>query len=293
MLSFFFILFILMSGSAAAGESTQKLPEADTFLRDVRANLRSDRLLQSQYSYNLKQTRIRLDNDGNPKKSEVNKFEVFPSLDEKYFYMRQTVKDGKPLGPEEIEKQDRSYAQKIKKRAEELDREGQDERKHRLRREEEEKRKEDAVIDELFRMYEISLVRRDIMDGYPAILLEFHPRPNFKPSSREAKILSKLSGRAWFCEEDRQLMRADVEFFDDVSFGKGLLARLNKGTKASILRRRINGEVWLPAKAHVEGSLRILLFKTIKFNTINEYSDYKKYVVGTAVDYRIIEQEAD
>jgi hypothetical protein len=292
-LLFFVILFAALTGNAATRDPLEKLPELGVFLENVRVHLRSDRLLQSRYTYKLKQTKIELDGDGNLKKTEVDVFDVFPSLDDKYTYLRQTVDDGKPLDPEEIEKQDRSHAKKMEKRARELEKEGIDERTRRLRKEEEEKRKENQVIDELFRMYEFSLIQREIIDGYPAIQLEFRPRPDFKPSSREAKIMSKIAGLAWFCEEDYQLMRANVELIDNVSFGKGLLAKLHKGTKASITRRRINNEVWLPAKAHVVGSARILLIKKIQINTINEYSDYKKFVVDTSIDYRVHEPETE
>jgi hypothetical protein len=311
MLPFLFILFTILQGSpvlqdtavlpnsavvqsiAVAEESSKKLPELESFLQGVRANLRSDRLLQSQYTYDLKQTKVHLDKEGHPKRYEVDEFEVFPSLDEEYTYVRQVVKDGQPLDPEKIEKQDRSHDKKLKKRAKELEKEGDDDRLQRLRGEAEEERKEDLIIDELFRLYEIALIRRDFIDGYSAILLEFYPRPDFKPSSREAKILAKLAGKAWFCEEDYQLIRSEVEFIDNVSFGKGLLARLHKGTKASIQRRRINEEVWMPAKAHVTGSARILLLKKIQINTINEYSNYRKFDVNASIDYSTSVQETE
>ena len=64
------------------------------------------------------------------------------------------------------------------------------------------------------------------LDGHSAILLEFKPRPGFKPSFKETEILSKLAGRAWFCEQDYQLMKAEVEFIDNMTFGWGFLARL-------------------------------------------------------------------
>ena len=137
------------------------------------------------------------------------------------------MKDGQPLDPEKIEKQDRSHDKKLKKREEKLEKEGEDERTKRLRREAEEKRKENLIIDEIFRLYEISLIRRDLVDGHNAILLEFYPRPDFKPSSKEAKILSKLAGSAWFCEEDYQLIRSEVEFIKE-----SRPARKNKYTAA-------------------------------------------------------------
>jgi len=305
MLPFLFILFTVLQVSgipqntaplqtgAKPSESSNSLPDLEPFLQCVRANLRSDRLLQSQYTYNLKRTKVHLDKEGNPKRYEVDEFEVFPSLDEEYTYMRQIAKDGRPLDPDKIEKQDRSHDNKLKKRAKELEKEGDNERTRRLRKEAEEERQEDLIIDELFQLYEISLVRRDFIDGYPAILLEFYPRPDFKPSSKEARVLSKLAGNAWFCEEDHQLIRSEVEFIDNVSFGKGLLAKLHKGTKALIQRQRINEEVWLPVKAHVTGSARILLFKKIQINTINEYSDYRKFDVKTSIDFRASGQQTE
>jgi hypothetical protein len=60
-----------------------------------------------------------------------------------------------------------------------------------------------------------------------------------------------------------------------------------------IQRRRINEEVWLPAKAHVTGSARILLLKKIEINTINEYSDYRKYTVDASIEYRTSGQETE
>jgi len=285
MYRFVLAFLIVLTGSPRAETSNPDLPDLDAFLEGVRANLQSDRILLSQYTYNRKQTKIHLDKKGNPKRREVNKFEIFPSLDDNYTYIRQTVKDGKPVDPKKIEKQDREHDKKLRKRAEELETEGLDERTKRRRKEEEEKRKEDLVIDELFRLYEFALIGRESIEGYSAILLEFNPRPDFKPSSREAKVLAKLAGKAWFCEEDYQLIKSEVEFIDNVSFGKGLLARLHKGTKASILRRRINDEVWLPARSHVTGSARVLLLKKIRINTIDEYSDYRKFAVDASIDY--------
>ena len=287
MYRFVLAFLIVLTGNPRAETSNPDLPDLNTFLEGVRANLQSDRILLSQYTYNRKQTKIHLDKKGNPKKREVNQFEIFPSLDDNYTYIRQTVKDGKPVDPKKIEKQDREHDKKLRERAEELEKEGVDERTKRRRKEEEESRKEDLVIDELFRLYEFALIGRESIEGYNAILLEFNPRPDFKPSSKEAKVLAKLAGKAWFCEEDYQLIKSEVEFIDNVSFGKGLLARLHKGTKASILRRRVNDEVWLPARSHVTGSARILLLKKIRINIIDEYSDYRKFAVDASIDYRL------
>jgi hypothetical protein len=64
-------------------------------------------------------------------------------------------------------------------------------------------------------------------------------------------------------------------------FGFGLLAKLKKGSRAQILRRKINDEIWLPAEAHFVGNARLLLVKGLHIDALSEYSDYKKFSVAT------------
>jgi hypothetical protein len=266
-------ILLIFQNTMAAG-----LPETDAFLRKVRANLRSDRLLQSQYTYNLRQTETWLDRDGKISKTLVSEYEIFPSLEEKLTYRRLVSKNGKPLSPKEIAKQDREQEKKQEKRA--------DESKRLPQKQAEEERKENAVIDELFRLYGISLVAIEKIESYSAIEVSFRPRTDYKPVSREARILAKIAGRAWFCEDDGQLMRVEAELIDNISFGLGILAKLNKGTKVTLVRRRINDEVWLPAEAHFSLTGRFL-FKGIKVISASEFSNYKKFTVNTSVKFSL------
>ena len=82
-------------------------------------------------------------------------------------------------------------------------------------------------------------------------MLAFRPKPGVDPAGRAGKILVKFAGRAWIDEEDKQLVRVDAELVDTLSFGLGVLARLQKGSRASIIRRKVNDEIWLPALARV------------------------------------------
>lgn len=74
------LAFCILQSSLSPQESAKALPELDAFLKEVRAHLRSDRLLRSQYTFNLKQTEILLDKKGNPKTTDVDEYEVYPSL---------------------------------------------------------------------------------------------------------------------------------------------------------------------------------------------------------------------
>jgi len=263
-------------------ETAKPLPDLGSFLQEVKGNLRSDRLLLSQYTYTMKQTVHELDKQGKVKDTFVNVYEVYPSLEEGLTYQRLISKNGKPLGEKELEKEDSSYDKKLKEHEGKLQREGTDEKARRQAKEAEERRKEEAVKDELFQLFDVSMVGRENIDGRSTIQLAFRPHRGYKPKSREAGILLKTAGNAWFGEDDHELIRLRFEFIDAFSLGLGVLVRLNKGTTASFDRRRVNDEIWLPAEIHFAGTARVLMLKVVKVELISEYSDYRKFTVTSS-----------
>jgi hypothetical protein len=81
------------------------------------------------------------------------------------------------------------------------------------------------------------------------------------------------------------LVRVEIEAIDTVSIGLGLLARVHKGTRASFQRRKVNGEVWLPASFDYSASARVLLLKVLRVGGLSEFSGYRKFTVDTATTY--------
>jgi hypothetical protein len=88
--------------------------------------------------------------------------------------------------------------------------------------------------------------------------------------------------KAWISETDHELVKLEAEAIDTLSFGLGVLARLHKGAQLSFLRRKVNGEVWLPAVVSYHGSARVGLLFTLRRGGTSEYSGYRKYSVDTA-----------
>ena len=279
------IILTFFLGNPSAIEAGNDLPDLDTFLRNVQKNLRSDDLLQNRYTFSMKQTKFEPDGSGSLQVAEVNEYEVYPSLDREYTYLRHVSENGTRLSNEEVEKQDRKHENKLKKLQEKLDKEGISLETYQLRMEKIQRKKEERIIGELPLIFDISILGRGILDGRSAIVLEIHPRPEYKPYSKETKILSKLAGRIWFSEQDYQLMKAEMELDDNISFGWGLFARLHRGTRIFYSRKYINDEIWLPAEVRFTGTARVLLLKKIRFNTLSEFSNYRKFTVKTSLKF--------
>ena len=258
------------------------LPELNAFLAKIKENLRSDRLLLSRYTFDMEETVRRLDKEGHVKKTEVRVFEVYPSLEEDMTYQRLILEDGKPVDAKKLEEQDRKFTEKAENRARSLAKEHKSDQEQRLAKEAEESKKERETIEDLFNIYEFALLRRETIDGHPAILMHFTPKPQSEPRTKDGKILKKVSGQALISETDYQIIRVDADLIDDYSIGFGLLARVSKGARMSFLRRKVNDEIWLPAEFHFVGSASALIFKQIRVESTSLFSNYKKYMVSSS-----------
>ncbi len=264
-------------------EATKPLPELQPFIQGVRRHLHSDRILLGNYTYIDRSTVRELDSKGNIKKTEVRIYEVYPSLEEKHTYRKLISRDGKPVSAEEMEKRERAYSRRMAEEQRKRERESPEERRRREAKEAESRRKEEESLDEAFRLYKVTMIGREQMEGHSAISLSFEPRADYRPRTLETKILAKLHGKAWFSESDYQLIRIEVEVGDNISLGLGLVAKLNRGSRMVFQRRRVNEEIWLPAESHFWGTGRILLFKGFRIDAETAYSDYKKFSVETSL----------
>jgi hypothetical protein len=126
-------------------------------------------------------------------------------------------------------------------------------------------------------------VRREVIDGRAMILVTYKPRTAFKPKTDEGNILRRIAGRAWIAEDDRQLARLEAETTETISIGAGLLARVSKGSTFAFERRKVNDEIWLPTRAELLISGRLLLLKGLRQRQTVEYSDHRKYTVDTVL----------
>lgn len=271
---------LALARPAAAGDETPvaPLPEVHGFLAEVRQRLHTDDYLLDQYTFTERQTQRRLDGKGSVKKITSALYEVYPSPEPGHTYRKLIARDGKPLTTVELADEDRKQQKKEEKFSAALTRPDDPDR---AAAKAERRLKENQTIEELFRVYDITIVGRESVEGRSAIVLTFAPRAGVEASTKAGRILKKFEGRAWIDEEDRQLVRVEGRLIDDLSFGWGILARLKKGALAELQRRKINDEIWLPSEARFVGQARLLLVKGLSIDALSEYSDYRKFSVAT------------
>jgi hypothetical protein len=272
----------LVATQTAAQE--RPLPQAEPFLAKARAHLQTDRQLLSQYTYKERQTKIHLSKFGTLTTGPVQVFEVYPGIEPDDTYRRLIEVDGKPRDPAELEKDDHRRQKHVLDEIDRRRREDPDARERRLQREAKEHHQDEETLDDLTRVYQFTLVERQILNGRPVIVVDFVPRPNAAPKTSDGKDMTKVKGRAWISEDDYQIVRVSVEVLRDFSVG-WFVGRLYAGTTASYERRKVNNEIWLPSRLRINASGRALIRK-FHIDTVTEYSDYRKFSVQTDTEFR-------
>jgi hypothetical protein len=264
----------------AAGQD-RPLPDYATFMAEARKRLEADDVRQSEYVYVATQREQKLDATGTSTKDTLDVFESYPALPNESRWRRQTVKDGKPVPPEDLAEVDRERQKKVLEYAKKLERNPEQVREAEQKKHDEERRNTERQVDDAMRVYDIKMLGREMVSGYETIVLSFTPRKNARPQTSEGKMMRHFAGKVWVSESDYEVVRLEAEAIETASFGLGLLARVHKGSKAAFERRKVNGEQWLPARATYTGSARVLLLKVMRVGGTLEFSDYRKFSVET------------
>ncbi len=264
----------------AAGQD-RPLPDYATFIAEARKRLQADDVRQSEYVYVETQREQKLDGAGKSTKETLDVFESYPSLPNEDRWRRQTVKDGKPVPPEDLARVDRYRQKKVLEYAKKLEQNPEQVREAEKKKHDEERRDTERQVDDAMRVYDIKMLGREMLSGYETIVLSFTPRKDARPKTSEGKMMRHFAGKVWVSESEYEVVRLEAEAIETATFGLGLLARVHKGSKAAFERRKVNGEQWLPARATYTGSARVMLLKVMRVGGTLEFSDYRKFSVQT------------
>jgi hypothetical protein len=111
------------------------------------------------------------------------------------------------------------------------------------------------------------------INGRPVVKLSFTPDPTYRSSARFAAVYAHSRGTAWVDELSAQLLRAEAQLTDDVSWGAGVIAKLDRGGQFTFEQREATPGVWMPARYSYDFDGRKFLF-TLSIHERMEFSDY-------------------
>jgi len=262
--------------------ANEKLDVAELW-REVHRNQDEIDKRVSEFAFRQKETDRTINNKGVITKETVKLYEVFP-LPNREPVKKLISENGVLLSPEKAAKEDRRVQEEFEKA--ERDRDKDEKKMAQRRAEREKKEKEGAEISPFLKVCDFVAPRREQWEGRDTIVFDFRPKAGFRPQNRRESLIAKLVGVVWIDPVDKQIIRLEARLAEGFKVGGGLLASLKPGAALIVEQTRMEQGVWLPKFAHINLSVKILLFGGGDYNQIVEWSDYKHFS-GDVKGYKI------
>jgi hypothetical protein len=229
----------LLLGLARAAQNpspTAAEPKGSELFQRVAANQkRTDESLDLFERIERREIR-KTGSDANP--AEVKTWRVFPAGVANYRIP--LTPEGKPISAESY----RADLQKIEKLLVWATQQGpgQDEALAKLAR----KRKErNDLIEATHAAFIFTLVGHEMRGERSLVKYSMAPNPQFKPTSRNATLFTKIKGFIWIDEESSELAKVEGEVSQDISLSL-FLAKVYKGSHFMQERYEMAPGIWLP-----------------------------------------------
>ena len=224
------------------------LPDPDAFYKEVRANLaRADRE-QYRYAYRERRSEMHTNPFGRLGTGGTLLYEIEPGEELGVYHRLLIARDGKTVSNEKRNT---------------IDRRGRSDT--------------NPAVDDVVRTLEFTLDRREMVGDRELVVVEFSPRRNANPQTRQGKMAKVFTGTVWVDEAAKEVVRVEATAIDSLSYGFGVLARLSKGTRVEVVRERIDSSVWLPTSIKLKGDGRAMLFiRKLNVDYFIEWFDYKR-----------------
>jgi outer membrane lipoprotein-sorting protein len=257
--------------------SNEPLPDIKALLSELRSNADKIEKILDNYSYTETRIEREFDKTGNlaEKESETTSLSFY-----KGYRIRRTIaKNGKTLSASEqasedkqVEKQIKEIEERIAKRETKELQEKRDVAAGKPSNSDSENNRRVALSDALRGSLLVN-PRRERLSGRNVIVFDYEPNPEFKPQTRFEKLFSLCTGAIWVDEADKQVIRLNAVLTKNAG---NFIGKAKRGASFTLENRRINDEIWLPALADVNVSVKIL-FVGIDINNAIRYSDYKRF----------------
>jgi len=242
-------LLTVVTASLVATTNAQErpLPNRQPFFDATRANLERSQSRQGQYAYRERRRELHTNPFGRlGSGTGTEEFEVTP-LPEGGVSRTLVARDGQPVkGGETTRSRPRARTSKRSAVADTAD-------------------ALDLVLD-----------HRERVNGREVIVVTFTTRPGAQPESREGRLARLFHGKIFVDELDAEVVRVEATAIDDITYGLGVVARVNRGATVTLVRERVDADTWLPTSIRLSGDGRAMLFRKLRVDHLIEWFDYRR-----------------
>jgi hypothetical protein len=256
-------------------ETERPLPDVATLMREVGTHQKAAEAIQKDYLYHAVETQQETDGNGAVKKTTTREYDVFWVSGVPV--QKLTKKDGRELTPDEQKKESERIDKDVAKAREKKDKADAKGKETSARG------NETITASRILELGSFSNPRRVKLDDRDTIVVDYSGNPKAKTQNRAEEVFRDLVGTVWVDEQDRALRKTEGHFLNAFKIGGGLLVNIRKDTSFGMEQKKVNGEVWLPARFEGKGAARFLLLVNLKGNLNLQMSDYRKFKATSTI----------
>lgn len=247
----------------------EPLPDIPQLLDEIRAN--ADKITDILENYSYTETRIDREPNAAGQLVEKSSEKRLLTFYKGYRINRLVEKNGKPLSASDQASEDKDVEKQVAEIEKKI-------------AEKEQRIKSGAVgqpkgegraigIAEALKGSLLLNPRRERYKGRDVIVFDYEPNPAFKPQTRNEKLFALCTGAVWVDSEKKQVVRLDAQLTKSAG---NFLAKAKRGASFSLENELVNNEIWLPARADIDLSIKIL-FAGININVLILSNDYRRF----------------
>lgn len=272
-----FALVPLVAASALRSDEPPVDPE--TLVRlVVKSQRRAEERLNS-YTFDQRVIETKFARNGRPKETERRLYYVL-SGDKGEEGSRELIEvDGRLATPEEKKKAVEQDEKDRKKRLERRAAEKAEEARH-PKGDDEDPLVGTRRLSALLSRFDYTVLPEEILDGRPAYVVDFRPRPEIGTANLGERALSALAGRAYIDASDFEVVRVDAHLVKPVSVAGGIAAKV---ASADIRYEAmpVGHGLWFPCLVDVRLRGKTLLFLRLDTAYRYELSRFGTFEVET------------
>jgi hypothetical protein len=189
-----------------------------------------------------------------------------------------TAVNDQPRAPGDQAEEQHKLQREIEKRRQEPERD----REKRIAKYNRENAHDHEMLLAMVDAFQFQLVGQAEVDGHACWVLDAAPKPDYRPATREGRILQGMKGRLWVDQRTYQWVKVHAEVVRPVSL-RGFLAKVSPGTEFDLEQAPVTDNLWLAKRFSVRVKASALGIFNEDSTETDTYRDYQPMPQASAL----------
>jgi hypothetical protein len=186
-------------------------------------------------------------------------------------YQRLIAVNGEPLSANAQSGEEQKQKQAVQQRRSESPRE----RQKRIANYQKDRHRDHVMMQQLTKAFSFKLIGEEKMGSFDVYALRAEPKPDYKPPTMEAEVLTGMKGQLWIDKATYQWVKVTAEVVRPVSIA-GFLARVQPGTQFELEKMPVESGIWLPKHFAMKSHAKVLMLVNRSSHEDQTFSDYQR-----------------